>query len=211
VSQDPEVPRPSDQPDPFQADAKDLTLGGARWADYIAAMRLLQDRVAETAPPPELVESVTGELRRIADRLSPYRVDEEHRISGRRPDLPGRGGSMLPPVVIDEESENSWSGHVTFNAYHLGGNGAAHGGIIPFMFDDFIGRQVNSRAAVRCRTAYLHVNYRRITPVGRRLTTDARIEKVAGRKWFASGRLWDGDDLCADADALFVVLLPGQP
>jgi hypothetical protein len=37
------------------------------------------------------------------------------------------GSSPLPPVAIDEESENSWSGHVTFTAYRLGGNGAAHG------------------------------------------------------------------------------------
>ncbi|MCU1688189.1 MAG: thioesterase superfamily protein, partial [Jatrophihabitantaceae bacterium] len=37
------------------------------------------------------------------------------------------------------------------------------------------------------------------------------IDRVEGRKKFSSGRLYDGDTLVADAEALFVILKPGQP
>ena len=61
------------------------------------------------------------------------------------------------------------------------------------------------------RTAYLHVNYRNITPIERELQLTARFDREEGRKRFLSGELRDGDTLCADVEGLFVALRPGQP
>ena len=61
------------------------------------------------------------------------------------------------------------------------------------------------------RTAFLHVNYRQIVPVEKDLQVDAGIDRVEGRKIFVAGRLLDGEDVLAEAEALFVRLLPGQP
>ena len=61
------------------------------------------------------------------------------------------------------------------------------------------------------RTAYLHINYRRIVPIDKELQVDAGVDRVEGRKIFVSGRLSDGDTLLTDAEALFVLLKPGQP
>jgi predicted thioesterase len=61
------------------------------------------------------------------------------------------------------------------------------------------------------RTAYLKVNYRAITPIGRELLVDATVDRVEGRKRWASARLFDGETPIADAEGLFVELLPGQP
>ena len=63
----------------------------------------------------------------------------------------------------------------------------------------------------RQRTAYLHVNYRQIVPIDQELQVDARVDRVEGRKIFVSGRLSDGDTVLTDAEALFVLLKPGQP
>jgi acyl-CoA thioesterase FadM len=63
----------------------------------------------------------------------------------------------------------------------------------------------------RQRTAYLHVNYRQIVPVNKELQVDAGVDRVEGRKIFVSGRLSDGDAVLTDAEALFVLLKPGQP
>ena len=61
------------------------------------------------------------------------------------------------------------------------------------------------------RTAYLHVNYRKIAPIEKDLQVQAGIDRIEGRKIFVAGRLLDGDDVLAEAEALFVRLKPGQP
>jgi acyl-CoA thioesterase FadM len=65
--------------------------------------------------------------------------------------------------------------------------------------------------SLKQRTAYLHVNYRKIVPIDKDLQVDARIDRSEGRKIFVTGRLFDGDALLCDAEALFVKLNPGQP
>jgi acyl-CoA thioesterase FadM len=63
----------------------------------------------------------------------------------------------------------------------------------------------------RQRTAYLHINYRQVVPIDKELQIDAGVDQVEGRKIFVSGRLSDGDTVLTDAEALFVLLKPGQP
>ncbi len=63
------------------------------------------------------------------------------------------------------------------------------------------------------RTAYLHVNYRKIVPIEKELQVEAGgVVRTEGRKVFVDVRLCDGDDLLADGEGLFVALKPGgQP
>ncbi len=115
------------------------------------------------------------------------------------------------PAIIEEETEACVRGRVTFRRFHLGGNGAAHGGTLPLFFDDVLGRLSNGVDRRVARTAYLHTNYRRITRVGVELHFEATVDRIEGRKRWASGRLFEGDQLVADAEGLFVELRPGQP
>jgi acyl-coenzyme A thioesterase PaaI-like protein len=118
---------------------------------------------------------------------------------------------LLLPFVADEQDETSITGRVVFDRFYLGGNGAAHGGALPLLFDEVLGMLGNSAGRTRARTAYLHVNYRAITPVDRELVLRAAIEREDGRKRFVTSTLHDGDRLVADAEGLFVELRPGQP
>lgn len=185
--------------------------GGSAYGELIAAQRLVQDRVAGAVLPPELLADLTARLAAIADELGAYQAAEPDRWDGWRPDIPGRAMPVLPPYVIDERGEGSLRGHVTFTRFYLGGGGAAHGGSHTLLFDDVMGHLAGLAGGV-ARTAYLTVNYRRITPIDVRLDFDCTIDRIEGRKRFVSARLRDPDgQLVSDADALFVRLNPGQP
>ena len=179
--------------------------------DMIEALRRLQDDVTAAAPPADLVDEVTRTLSSLSERLRPHAVPERDQFTGHQSDVPGRGQTLSPVITIEEADEHHARGRVTFGRFYLGGNGAVHGGAIPLMFDELLGRLANSGGRVPSRTAYLHVNFRSITPVGKELRLEGRFDREEGRKRFLAGELYDGDTLCADAEGLFVQLRPGQP
>jgi hypothetical protein len=186
--------------------------GGAEFAALHHAQRLLQDRLAGAALPAEFAVDVTARLTRLADLLAEHQMPEPDRVDGWRPDLPGRGHPLLPPYVIDDESDTVLAGRVTFTRFYLGGNGAAHGGSHPLLFDDVFGRVMNHRQPGVARTAYLKVNYRAVTPLDVELRWEVSRDRVEGRKRWGSGRLLGpSGQLLSDAEALFLQLLPGQP
>jgi len=196
-------------PDPWQNEAAPAP-GGEAFAALIASLREVQDIVNGCKPSDESMVAARAGLDAVADLLRPSIVPEEQVLAGKRPDLAGRGHSLLLPFVPEEQSANHISGKVRFTRFYLGGNGAAHGGTIPLLFDDVLGRLSNS-GRPRARTAYLHVNFRQITPIEPELFIDATVDRQEGRKRYVSGRLRCGDELLADAEGLFVVLRPGQP
>jgi acyl-coenzyme A thioesterase PaaI-like protein len=175
----------------------------------IEALRTLQDRMTAADPPQDVAEHVTRTLAELAGQLGEYAVPEREQLAGHIGQLPGRGQAMAPVVRIEEHTESSASGHVTFGRFYLGGNGAVHGGAIPLAFDELMGRLANT-GRPPSRTAFLHVNYRSITPIETRLIIEARFDSESGRKRFLSGRIRNGDTICADAGGLFVALRPGQ-
>lgn len=185
--------------------------GGSAFGELIAAQRLLQDRVAGAVLPAERVAYVTARLAALADELGAYQAEEPDRWDGWRPDLPGRAMPVLPPYVIDEHAERSLRGHVTFTRFYLGGGGAAHGGSHTLLFDDVMGHLAGLAGGI-ARTAYLTVNFRRITQIDVRLDFDCTLERIDGRKRFLTARLSDpAGQLVSDAEALFVRLNADQP
>ena len=182
----------------------------ASYLGMIDALRVLQDRITGAAPSAELAAEVSRTLTDLAVQLGEYAVDEPDQIAD-QVEVPGRAQALVPVVHLDEQDERHAAGRVTFGRFYLGRNGAAHGGAIPLVFDDVLGRLAGAGGRSPSRTAYLHVNYRAITPVGRELQVTARFDREEGRKRFLSGELRDGGTLCADVEGLFVALRPGQP
>ncbi|MDO8390535.1 MAG: PaaI family thioesterase [Actinomycetota bacterium] len=198
-------------PDPWHLRPPLRWDGGTGFGPYIDALRDLQDLVGSTNPPADVLEAATQRVAELTELLRQYRCGEVDLIPGRRHDLPGRGHPLLPATVYTEVGDHHVVGRVRFGQYYLGGNGAVHGGALPLLFDEVLGHLCNLGGRKVARTAYLHVNYRSITPVDADLVIHARIEREEGRKRFITGRLLHGDTLCSDAEGLFVGLLPGQP
>ncbi|BAX93724.1 thioesterase [Mycobacterium shigaense] len=62
------------------------------------------------------------------------------------------------------------------------------------------------------RTAYLHVDYRKITPIEEPLTAQGHISSVDGRKVFIDATMTTADgSVLSEANGLMVHLLPHQP
>ncbi len=94
-------------------------------------------------------------------------------------------------------------GSFTVTEHHQGAPGLAHGGVISAAVDEGMGYLlwlVQSPAV----TAHLEVDYRRPVPVGSLLELDGRVERIDGRKIYATmqGRV-DGE-VAVEASAMYL-------
>jgi acyl-coenzyme A thioesterase PaaI-like protein len=186
--------------------------GGPDYGRFIDAVRRLQDHARAVDAPDEVITEAAEMLEKASALLTPFDADEWSSPSGRRYDLPNRGGILTVPMQVGKSDDGRIRGWVRFSRYHLGRNGAAHGGAIALLFDSVLG--LTSALLTQGpyqRTAFLHVNYRKIVPVEKKLQVDAGVIRVEGRKIFVEVKLSDGDDLLTEGEALFVLLKPGQP
>lgn len=134
----------ADTPDPWQNDSVPTGPDGEAFADLIAEFREVQVLVGSTRLPPELTHVVTERLSELRTLLEPWVVPEQQSTAGKRHDLPGRGHPLLLPFVTDEQTETAIRGRVSFSRFYVGGNGAAHGGTLPLVFDEVMGRICNA-------------------------------------------------------------------
>ena len=129
------------------------------------------------------------------------------------------------PLVGDEPRMRDWADGfvararadgveltVQFSRFHVGGNYAVHGGVLPLMFDSMFGMVIHASGRPISRTGFLHVDYRKVTPIDTPLAMRGWVDKTEGRKAFVNAELRDPDgNLLAEANGLMIMLLPGQP
>jgi acyl-coenzyme A thioesterase PaaI-like protein len=186
--------------------------GGPDYGRFVAAVRTLQDLTRGADAPDDVISEAAGLIEAANRLLGPYETDEWHSPSGRRLDLPNRGNILQVPIDLKITEAGRVGGTARFRRYHLGRNGAVHGGSVAHMFDSLLGfTAFKLSESQRQRTAFLHVNYRRIVPIDTVLQVDAGIDRIEDRKIFVAGRLLDGEHVLSEAEALFVTLKPGQP
>jgi acyl-coenzyme A thioesterase PaaI-like protein len=179
--------------------------------DLAASVRRLQNAMSAARPTVSMTHRATDAVLAAIEILEPFAVDEPAQLAGRLDDVAGRAQTLVPPVHLDVQGPDGLQGRVTFTRFHLGGGGAAHGGTLPLVFDEVLGRLAGAEGRGPSRTAFLHVNYRAITPLDVELQLRARVSGIEGRKIWVVGTLHDSDRLLCDAEALFVILKPGQP
>ena len=188
------------------------TRGGPDYGRFVEAVRSLQDHARAVDAPDEVITEAAELIERVSTLLAPYDADEWASPSGRRVDLPNRGNLLQVPATLTKTDDGRIRGVAQFRRYHLGRNGAVHGGAIAMLFDSLLGyTAAKLTKSPYQRTAFLHVNYRRIAPIKKELRVEAGIDRAEGHKIFVAGRLMDGEALLADGEALFVRLRPGQP
>ena len=188
------------------------TRGGPDYGRFVEAVRSLQDHARAVDAPDEVITEAAELIERVSTLLAPYDADEWASPSGRRVDLPNRGNLLQVPATLTKTDDGRIRGVAQFRRYHLGRNGAVHGGAIAMLVDSLLGyTAAKLTKSPYQRTAFLHVNYRRIAPIKKELRVEAGIDRAEGHKIFVAGRLMDGEALLADGEALFVRLRPGQP
>ena len=188
------------------------TGGGPDYGRFIDAVRALQNHARAANAPDRVITEAADLLEKASALLRPFDADEWASPSGRRMDLPQRGNILTIPMSARKGDDGRIHGWARFARFHLGRNGAVHGGCLGMLFDSVLGlTSAVLTGGPYQRTAYLKINYRHVVPIDTKLQFDAGVDHVDGRKIFVSGRLTDGDTLLAEADALFVRLKPGQP
>lgn len=170
----------------------------------MSALRRFQHRATGSVPAADLAARVTATLDALSDELEPAVVAEPRQMAGRLVQFTGRAQALIPPLVFDAATENELTARLTAGRYYQGRGPALHGGVIPLIFDEFLGILMEFPGRPAVRTAYLKVDYRALTPPDTELLLTGRIERIEGRKRYVTGTLHAGSTLCAEADALFV-------
>jgi acyl-coenzyme A thioesterase PaaI-like protein len=204
---------------------------GPGFGRFVAAMRRLLDLAVSADPGDEVWDSPGDDAGRVAARggagvwdeaaeraealaalLSPFEAAEGKAPAGRTPELPGMGSLLLPPWMMDKYGADGVEMRGYFSRFHVGGNSAVHGGVLPLLFDHLFGMVVHAAGRPISRTAFLRVDYRKITPIDTPLVIRGRVTKTEGRKAFVAGELVDdGETVLVEGNGLMVRLLPGQP
>ena len=211
--------------DPTQVDAEYEHHGGfpeygpARpgpgFGRFVAAMRRLQDLAVSADPGDDVWDDAADRASALVELLGPFEADEGKAPAGRTPDLPGMGSLLLPPWTLTRYQPDGVEMTGYFSRFHVGGNHAVHGGVLPLLFDHMFGMISHAAGRPISRTACLHVDYRKVTPIDTALLVRGRVTRAEGRKAFVSAELVDAgessDTLLAEANGLMVRLLPGQP
>lgn len=183
---------------------------GDGYGRLLDSVRSMLDHLAAADPDEVTTREVTHQLDAIRDRLAASAVGEADQAFARRGDLPARGQTLVPPYVVRLVDGDEVRGTVHFGRYHLGRNGAVHGGSITLLCEDLIGQLAISGGRSFARAAYTHVDFRSLTPVGVDLAFRAWFVSEEGRKRVLRAEIRDGDRLCVEAEGLVVALRPDQ-
>ncbi|BBY43462.1 thioesterase [Mycolicibacterium celeriflavum] len=188
------------------------TLGSAEMGRFIGAMRRLQDIAVSTNPDAALWDHTAELLENVCAQLEQRKAPAAVAPAGRAPNLPGNGHPLMPPWQVAESGPDEVTMRGHFSRFHVGGNDAVHGGVIPLFYDWHFGMVVSAAGRPDSRTAYLHVDYRRVTPIDVPLESRAWIDSVDGRKLFVRAVMTDLDgNVLSEANGLMIKLLPHQP
>ncbi len=179
---------------------------------FVAAMRRLQDLTVSTDPEGALWATAAERIEDLCALLQEHQVPEGRAPAGRVINLPGLGHPLLPPWTVTDFGPDGVTMEGLFTRSHVGGNNAVHGGMIPLLYDWRFGMIVSTAGLSPSRTAYLHVDYRNITPIDEPLSAYGRIAEIDGRKAFVTATMTAADGtLLTEANGLMVRLLPHQP
>jgi acyl-coenzyme A thioesterase PaaI-like protein len=188
---------------------------GPGFGRFLTAMRRAQDLAVSAAPDSDTWEQAADRAEELVKLLDPFEAPEGVGPANRVPSLPGSGSLLMPPYKVHKFDEVAVELTVTFSRYHVGGNYAVHGGVLPLMFDSMFGMVIHASGRPISRTGFLHVDYRKVTPIDTPLAMRGWVREAQGRKAFVNAELRDPSNpeanLLAEANGLMIRLLPGQP
>ena len=188
---------------------------GPGFARFLTAMRRAQDLAVSANPDADTWDQVADRAEELVKLLDPFEAPEGVGPASRVPSLPGSGSLLMPPYRVTKFDPDGVELSVQFSRFSVGGNDAVHGGVLPLLFDSVFGMVIHAAGRPISRTAFLHVDYRNVTPIDTPLTARGWVRETDGRKAFVNAELRDASapdaKLLAEANGLMIRLLPGQP
>ena len=179
---------------------------------FVGTMRRLQELAVSANASEDDWDKAADRAEELVELLAPFEAPEGVPPAGRSHKLAGMGSLLMPPWMLTRYRPDGVEMRGQFSRYYVGGNSAVHGGVLPLLFDWLFGMVVHASNRPISRTAFLNVDYRKVTPIDQPLVVRGRVDSTEGRKAFVSGELADADGaLLAEGRGLMVRLLPGQP
>ena len=178
------------------------------------AMRRVIDELVTSDAPEDELEAAAVALERYGDRLekhpkgSKYEGYAESANAGTpnaffdQSPIIGLANPIAPPLELRAEGDVV-RGTANFSSAYEGPPGCVHGGWVAAAFDELLG-MAQSLTGNPGMTGTLNVVYRKPTPLKTDLRFEARVDEVNGRKIFASGEVYVGDTMTAEATGIFI-------
>lgn len=135
-----------------------------------------------------LEDDANGGVHQVFHELSPFT---------------GASNPFGPEVQLWIEDDVVWA-KTHFGWLYEGPPGAVHGGVIAALFDHMLGVGHAMLARRHGVTAFLHVDYKKPTPIDQDLRVKTWIKQQEGRKTFICCELWAGDIMCAACEGLMI-------
>ncbi|HEY7946671.1 MAG TPA: PaaI family thioesterase [Acidimicrobiales bacterium] len=187
-----------------------------RFALADAVRRVTRAMVGLPLPDEDLV-AATEAIAAVADRM------EQGAGPGRRPraqpdpvgqpqdffptsPVIGFANPVAPPVMVTAH-DGALHGTAWFDYQYEGPPTCVHGGVIAMVFDEMLGA-ANILSGNPGMTGTLTIRYRKPTPLLSPLRLEASFDRREGRKIFTTGTIHHGDDLTAEAEGIFIEMLP---
>jgi acyl-coenzyme A thioesterase PaaI-like protein len=118
----------------------------------------------------------------------------------------GFANPIAPPVRI-EVGDDGLVGTAFFDYQYEGPPTCVHGGVLAMVFDELLGA-TNIAAGCPGMTGTLTIRYRKPTPLRTPLRLESRCVSRQGRKISTWGGIFHEDVLLAEAEGIFIELVP---
>ena len=119
----------------------------------------------------------------------------------------GFANPVAPPVKVEVAEGGGLAGTAFFDYPYEGPPTCVHGGVIAMVFDELLGA-ANIAAGCPGMTGTLTIRYRKPTPLRTELRLEARCIGRQGRKVTTWGGISHGEELLAEAEGIFIELVP---
>jgi len=195
---------------------RDLTPDRAARRRVGDAARLLIERLMSRAVPVDVLDETAATIEQLCERLEQHRGRRDldgfgesatagtpEALFDNSPQI-GQGNPLAPPLVMSVEGDHV-TARVCFNAAYEGAPGCVHGGHVAAAFDELLG-MANALNGKPGMTGTLTVRYVKPTPLYTDLRFEGRVDRIDGRKIFTTGRVLDGEQVTAEADAVFITV-----
>jgi acyl-coenzyme A thioesterase PaaI-like protein len=201
------APRPQDVGAPAADVRFELAAAVRRITSAMVGLPLAESDIAVAAAAvaevADRLEGAAGPGRR--PRAQPDPVGKPQDFFPTSPVI-GFANPVAPPVVV-EAVNGELHGSAWFDSQYEGPPTCVHGGVIAMVFDEMLGA-ANILSGNPGMTGTLTIRYRKPTPLRTPLRLEARFEGRDGRKIRTTGTIYHGDVLTAEAEGIFIELVP---